>query len=180
MEEEITHLNNGDTVILFGGTNNTSLKHWGLVVDKLSKILLLAKVRILLTEIPYILSSCVKKQYEIKQCNSTLLSLSLKFNVPYLMFSHCLGHKYFSADQLHLNKSGKIVMCNKLKSWFPHVLHCRPNTKRTSQAGTTIAGEHGLPEQNSGPPSVKSAKPSPISVVETDMKNIINEFKNNT
>lgn len=36
------------------------------------------------------------------------------------------------------NKSGKMAMCNKIKSWFPHGLHCRPNSKFIKDHQKTI------------------------------------------
>jgi len=118
LNEELKKLSNNDTVVLVGGTNNTSYNHYTIVLSELSKILYDVKCNFIVTEVPYLYCQSKRKYDEIVECNRRLVSLATNTGVPLLIFSHCLTLKDYLPSGGHFNIKGKIKICRKLSLWL--------------------------------------------------------------
>lgn len=120
-----------DSVVILGGSNNTSSSHLSKVLSKITSMFTsqTIKANIILTEVPHILVSSHKKRKEIVQCNNKLYYLSRKLRIPFVIFGLYLNRSHYTANGQHFNNLGKQVICKVLCEKLNYLLKsCKVNS----------------------------------------------------
>ncbi|KAG8317273.1 hypothetical protein J6590_031406 [Homalodisca vitripennis] len=152
--------------MIVGGLNSINTEE----EDKIELLLntLLTKIsdttNVVLTTIPH--------RYDQPYLNSTIHEINKKIyktaahhKTSFLPINNLITREHFTRRGLHLNKQGKDVLCTSIALHATIRLHSKTTTKAQNTTTSCI------------PPNKKYDGEKPISVVETNMKNAIQDFR---
>lgn len=124
-----------DIILLIGGTNDTSPVHNSRYRETLFHTIKNNACKIILTEVPMLVSANWRKCSEINSTNNMLFSMSLQTDTPFLLINHFLASKHYVKNGQHINDCGKRLLSSKLGGWISHLLKTQTVTGSPNMSG---------------------------------------------